>query len=117
MIAVGYSLIGLAAFAVGVTAGIRAERDRTLNERNRVRQNREDELVGQYRQGYANGKRRGYGDGYTRGRADLIGEEQAKAIHPTAFSRGAEVVSLTDRLLPENLHGGHFTDDHDPDVA
>ena len=107
MIAVGYSLIGLAAFAVGVTAGIRAKRDRQST-------NRVDDLADKYWQGYENGKSHGYGDGYTQGRADLIGEEQAKAIHPTAFSRGAEVVYLTDHL-PENLHGGHFTDD--PDVA
>jgi hypothetical protein len=107
MIAVGYSLIGLAAFAVGVTAGIRAERDRQST-------NRADDLADKYRQGYRDGQIRGYGDGYSIGRADLIGEEQAKAIHPTAFDRGAEVVYLTDRLS-EYLHGGHFTDD--PDVA
>ena len=73
MIAVGYSLIGLAAFAVGVTAGIRAERDRQST-------NRADDLADKYRQGYA--------DGYTTGRINMGSENAAKALHPTAHPVG-----------------------------
>jgi len=106
MIAVGYSLIGLAAFAVGVTAGLRAKRDRQST-------NRVDDLADKYWQGYRDGQIRGYGDGYSNGRADLIGEEQAKAIHPTAHPL-AEVRSIFDR---SPLNTQPLADDHDPDVA
>jgi len=98
MIAVGYSLIGLAAFAVGVTAGIRAERDRQST-------NRADDLADKYRQGYA--------DGYTTGRINMGGENASKASHPTAHPL-AQVRSIFDRLP---LNTEPLADDHDPDVA
>ena len=98
MIAVGYSLIGLAAFAVGVTAGIRAERDRQST-------NRADDLADKYRQGYT--------DGYTTGRINMGGENVAKALHPTAHPL-AQVRSIFDR---SPLNTQPLADDNGPDVA
>jgi len=78
MSALGMAVAVLAVGAVAYEAGKRAERDRHLAGRCRH---------------FGDGQQYGYVDGWTAGRVAMVGEERAKAFHPTSSPYGVAVRS------------------------
>jgi hypothetical protein len=78
-------LFVIAAFFVGLFGGALVSAARDYSTEQGDNDAYRDELVRQWREGYANG--------FTTGRVQLVNEQQAKASHPTSHPLG-EVIRI-----------------------
>jgi hypothetical protein len=94
-------LFVIAAFVVGLFGGALVSAARDYYDEQGDNNVYRDELVRQWREGYADGKAKGHGEGqakgyaegWTTGRVQLLEEQQAKASHPTSHPLG-EVIRI-----------------------
>ena len=97
-------LLVASSFALGLFLGalVSVARDYTVEQADQDAHR--DELVRNWREGAAYGTAKGYADGWTSGRLALVGEQQARRMHPTGSPES--VLKAIDAEADRRMKGG-----------